>query len=66
MGACGATAENVKLLLPPRQSRGISHVSLDRMNARGDPDPLDIISEIPTPDRSRGQALRRHMGQAVA
>jgi hypothetical protein len=28
MGACGATAENVKRLLPPRQSRGISFVSL--------------------------------------
>ena len=28
MGACGATAGNVKRLLPPRQSRGISFVSL--------------------------------------
>ena len=28
MGACGATAGNVKLLLPPRQSRGISLASL--------------------------------------
>ena len=28
MGAWGATAGNVKLLLPPRQSRGISFASL--------------------------------------
>ena len=28
MGACGAPAGNVKRLLPPRQSRGISFVSL--------------------------------------
>jgi len=28
MGAWGATAGNVKRLLPPRQSRGISFVSL--------------------------------------
>jgi hypothetical protein len=31
MGACGATAENVKRLLPPRQSQGISLVSLDQI-----------------------------------
>ena len=29
MGAWGATAGNVKRLLPPRQSRGISFVSLE-------------------------------------
>src|SRR6516225_5061263 len=29
MGAWGATAGNVKLLLPPRQSRGISFASLE-------------------------------------
>ncbi len=33
MGACGATAGNVKPLLPPRQSRGISHVSLEELGA---------------------------------
>jgi hypothetical protein len=31
-GACGATAGNVKRLLPPRQSRGISFVSLGSRN----------------------------------
>jgi hypothetical protein len=35
MDACGATAGNVKRLLPPRQSRGISFVSLGVVHLRG-------------------------------